>query len=53
MGKIKLEDPFRDRAYSLLEEYTRFLLDNGYTDSDVYDELPTAIDRFLNPSLDA
>lgn len=31
----------------LLNDYTDFLLKNGYTDSDVYDEPPTAIDEFL------
>lgn len=31
-----------------LTEYTDFLLEHGYTDTDVYDEPPTAIDRFLN-----
>jgi hypothetical protein len=31
----------------LLEEYTRWLLKNQYTDSDVYDEPPTAVDRFI------
>jgi len=31
----------------LLDEYNNFLLDNNYTDADVYAEEPTAIDRFL------
>ena len=31
----------------LVDEYNNFLLDNNYTDADVYAEEPTAIDRFL------
>lgn len=31
----------------ILEEYNSFLCKNGYTDSDVYAEEPTAIERFL------
>lgn len=34
-----------------LAEYTTFLLEEGYCDTDVYNEPPTAIDRFLNPKL--
>jgi hypothetical protein len=34
-----------------LQEYTDFLMKEGYCDSDVVSELPTAIDRFLNPEL--
>ena len=33
-----------------LTEYDKFLLENGYTDSDVWYP-PTAIDRFLNHEL--
>jgi hypothetical protein len=36
---------------SQLSEYTDFLLEEGYCDSDVYCEPPTAIDRFLHPKL--
>jgi len=32
----------------LLTEYTDFLLKNGYCDSDVYSEPPSAIDQYLN-----
>jgi len=35
----------------LLTEYTDFLLKEGYCDSDVYCEPPSAIDRFLIPQL--
>jgi len=35
----------------LLTEYTDFLLKEGYCDSDVYSEPPSAIDRFLTPQL--
>ena len=31
----------------LLEEYTKFLYDNGYVDDDVWCEEQTAIERFL------
>lgn len=31
----------------LLDEYNRFLLKNGYTDTDIVSEEPTAIDQFL------
>jgi hypothetical protein len=34
-----------------LQEYTEFLLKEGYCDSDVVSEGNTAIDRFLNPKL--
>ena len=30
-----------------LKQYTDYLLKNGYCDSDVYDEKPTSIDRYL------
>ena len=36
---------------NLLTEYTDFLLKEGYCDSDVYCEPPSAIDRFLIPQL--
>ena len=32
----------------ILQEYTEFLLKNGYVDDDVWTEKPTAIDRFIN-----
>ena len=35
----------------MLYEYTEFLLKNGYCDTDVYCEPPSAIDRFFHPSL--
>lgn len=31
----------------ILKDYTDFLLKEGYCDSDVYDDTPTAIDQFL------
>jgi len=36
-----------------LEKYNQFLLKNGYTDTDIYQEEPTAIDQFLtiHPSI--
>lgn len=45
--------PIKYRGYiiramlDLLDKYNNFLLDNNYTDADVYAEEPTAIDRFL------
>jgi len=36
----------------IITEYTTFLLKRGYCDSDVYDEPPSAIDRFYIPILD-
>ena len=38
-------------AMQQLEEYTNFLLKEGYCDTDVYCEPPTAIDRFIHPKL--
>jgi hypothetical protein len=35
----------------ILTEYTDFLLKNGYVDTDVYQEPPSAIDRFMHPIL--
>lgn len=32
----------------ILDEYTNFLIETGYVDSDVYAEEPTAINRFLD-----
>lgn len=41
------EDAMRDYSLEVLTAYTAFLLEEGYVDSDVYDEPPTAIDRFI------
>jgi len=38
-------------AKETLSDYTDFLLDHGYCDTDVYCEPPTAIDRFMHPKL--
>jgi hypothetical protein len=35
----------------ILTEYTLFLVKNGYCDSDVYDNPPSSIDRFMHPKL--
>jgi hypothetical protein len=37
----------RSDKLELLKRYTDFLLKNGYTDTDVYAEPPTAIDEFM------
>ncbi len=34
-----------------LTTFLDFLLKNGYCDSDVYSEPPTAIDRYMHPKL--
>jgi hypothetical protein len=36
-----------ESAKEHLSRYTAFLLKEGYCDSDVYDETPTAIDQYL------
>ena len=41
------EDIIPESAKAHLLEYTIFLLKNGYCDSDVIDEMPTAIDQYL------
>jgi hypothetical protein len=35
----------------LLTDFLEFLLKEGYVDSDVYSEPPTAIDKYLHPEL--
>lgn len=32
----------------ILEDYTQFMLDEGYCDADVYSEESTAIDQYLS-----
>jgi len=44
----RFEDIITESAKEHLLKYTIFLLKNGYCDSDVIDELPTAIDQYLN-----
>ena len=38
----------RDIILETLDEYNQFLLKNGYTDTDIISEKPTALDEFLN-----
>ena len=45
--QLEPEGESREYAISLIEAFLRFLHDNGYTDSDVYDERPTAVDQFM------
>lgn len=33
--------------HELLDDYTNFLLDKGYCDSDVYSEEPKAVDSYI------
>lgn len=44
-GTTKLKT--RSDEIDLLIEYTNWLLGEGYVDTDVYDEAPTAIDMFM------
>lgn len=41
----------RNVIVNAIAEYDKFLLDSGYTDSDVWCELPTAADTFLKEYL--
>ena len=49
-GAEEKEERIKELIQSLLneqlDEYTKFLLDCGYVDDDVWAEKPTAIDRF-------
>ena len=40
-----------EKEKQLLEDFLDFLLKEGYCDSDVYTEPPSAIDRFMHPKL--
>ncbi len=42
-----LDELFKDELTKFLD----FLLKNGYCDTDVYSEPPSAIDRYMHPSL--
>lgn len=46
--KAFLKQALLEAEDQTLEDYTRFLCDAGYTDSDVWSEEPTAIERFKN-----
>ena len=48
MVKHRFEDIIEESAKEHLLKYTVFLLKNGYCDSDVIDEFPTAIDQYLD-----
>ena len=51
-GRIEpIYDAMSQFAMQQLEDYTQFLLKEGYCDSDVYSEPPSAIDRFMHPKL--
>jgi hypothetical protein len=47
----QLENCFDTYKKDLLTEFIEFLVEEGYCDTDVYDEPPTAIDKFINPGL--
>jgi len=42
---------FDEYTKSELTNFLDFLLKNGYCDSDVYSEPPSAIDRYMHPEL--
>ena len=42
-----MKKPISEEAKQHLKDYTDFLLKNGYCDTDVYSEPPTAIDQYL------
>lgn len=44
---IKVRAFMLDEVENILDDYTSFLCKTGYTDSDVYAEAPTAVDRYL------
>jgi hypothetical protein len=44
---IKYNGYIIQAVMSILEDYTQFLLKEGYCDTDVYAEEPTAIDQYL------
>ena len=46
MQKKMIENEFLIREW--IEKYTKFLMDNGYTDTDCICEEPKAIDRFID-----
>ena len=51
LDTTKLDANLNEVIKEELENYTQFLLRNGYCDSDVYCEPPTAIDRYFHPKL--
>jgi len=44
-------EAMNEYAIEVLTFYTDFLVKNGYCDTDVFHEYPTAIDRFMHPEL--
>ena len=45
-GSQALEE-LEEQKQEILEEYNKFLIKNGYADDDLWNEEPSAIDRFL------
>lgn len=46
--EMEIIDNIEDNeTIEVLDAYNKFLLEHGYTDTDVYEESPTAIDKFL------
>ena len=45
-GSQALEE-LEEQKIEILEEYNKFLIKNGYSDDDLWNEEPSAIDRFL------
>lgn len=47
----KMIDLLCDHVALTLKEYSEHLENNGYTDSDWREEIPNAVDRYLNQDL--
>ena len=45
--KSMFEKMINSFKIDILDEYNNFLLKNGYTDTDIISEQPTALDQFL------
>jgi hypothetical protein len=49
LDKYGFQDKFKvmSAILEVLDKYNHYLMEHGYTDSDVYSEHPSAIDRFI------
>ena len=48
LGRVLVINDVLMVVISALDDYNQFLLKNGYTDTDIVSEDPTALDEFLN-----
>ena len=46
-AKNDIQALLKKQREDIIIEYTEWLCEHGYTDSDVYTEEPTAVERFL------